>query len=57
MKVGRGIMQGGSRRSAIYASPTTGLHEDIPLFMKVKNWSDDVKFMKEKDFNFLLCLI
>ena len=50
-EIGRSVMQGGSRRSAIYAS-LNWLHEDIPLFMKVKNWSDDVKFMKEKDFNF-----
>ena len=50
-EIGRSVMQGGSRRSAIYAS-LNWLHEDIPLFMKIKNWSDDVKFMKEKDFNF-----
>ena len=50
-EVGRGIMQGGSRRSAIYAS-LNWLHEDIPTFLKIKNWSDDLKYMKEKDFNF-----
>ena len=50
-EVGRGIMQGGSRRSAIYAS-LNWLHEDIPTFLNIKNWSDDLKYMKEKDFNF-----
>jgi len=50
-EIGRSVMQGGSRRSAIYAS-LNWLHEDIPLFMKIKNWSDDLKAMKEKDFNF-----
>jgi ribonucleoside-diphosphate reductase alpha chain len=50
-EVGRGVMQGGSRRSAIYAS-LNWLHEDIPLFLKAKNWSDQIKELKSKDFNF-----
>ena len=50
-EVGRGVMQGGSRRSAIYAS-LNWLHEDIPTFLKAKNWSDDIKALKSKDFNF-----
>ncbi len=50
-EVGRNAMQGGSRRSAIYAS-LNWLHEDIPLFLVAKNWSEDIKRMKEKDFNF-----
>lgn len=48
---GRGIMQGGSRRSAIWA----GLHwnhPDIHKFIVSKNWSDDIKAMKAKNFNF-----
>jgi len=49
-EVGRGVMQGGSRRSAIYAS-LNWLHEDIPAFLKAKNWSDAVKELKNKDFN------
>jgi len=49
-EVGRGVMQGGSRRSAIYAS-LNWLHEDIPAFLKAKNWSDEVKALKNKDFN------
>ena len=49
-EVGRGVMQGGSRRSAIYAS-LNWLHEDIPSFLKAKNWSDEIKAMKNKNFN------
>lgn len=50
-EVGRRVMQGGSRRSAIYAS-LNWQHEDIPLFLRAKNWTDEVKALKEKDFNF-----
>lgn len=49
-EAGRHIMQGGSRRSAIWA----GLHwnhPDIFKFIALKNWSDDIKAMKAKDFN------
>jgi ribonucleoside-diphosphate reductase alpha chain len=49
-EIGRNVMQGGSRRSAIYAS-LNWQHEDIPTFLKAKNWSDEVKAAKEKDFN------
>lgn len=50
-EIGRNVMQGGSRRSAIYAS-LNWQHEDITLFLGAKNWSDDLKRLKEKDFNF-----
>jgi ribonucleoside-diphosphate reductase alpha chain len=50
-EAGRGIMQGGSRRSAIYAS-LNWAHEDIPQFLRAKNWSDVVREQKLKDFNF-----
>lgn len=50
-EAGRGIMQGGSRRSAIYAS-LNWKHEDISEFLRAKNWSPRVKEMKEQDFNF-----
>jgi ribonucleoside-diphosphate reductase alpha chain len=49
-EVGRHIMQGGARRSAIWA----GLHwnhEDVFDFIRLKDWSDDIKAAKEKDFN------
>lgn len=50
-EAGRHIMQGGSRRSAIWA----GLHwwhDDVFEFIKLKDWSEDVRALKEKDFNF-----
>lgn len=50
-EVGRNVMQGGSRRSAIYAS-LNYKHDDIPLFLEAKNWSQEVKDLKSKDFNF-----
>lgn len=50
-EVGRGIMQGGSRRSAIYAS-LNWLHEDIPNFLTAKNWSTSIRDLKNADFNF-----
>jgi ribonucleoside-diphosphate reductase alpha chain len=50
-EAGRHIMQGGSRRSAIWA----GLHwnhGDVEAFIRVKDWSEEVRALKEKDFNF-----
>jgi ribonucleoside-diphosphate reductase alpha chain len=50
-EAGRHIMQGGSRRAAIWA----GLHwnhPDVFEFIALKDWSDDIKAMKAKDFNF-----
>lgn len=38
-EIGRNVMQGGSRRSAIYAS-LNWRHEDITEFLRVKNWND-----------------
>jgi ribonucleoside-diphosphate reductase alpha chain len=49
-EIGRNVMQGGSRRSAIYAS-LNWQHEDVQKFLYIKNWSDDIKAMKLKDFN------
>lgn len=49
-EIGRSVMQGGSRRSAIYAS-LNWLHEDIPMFLKVKDWSQTIRDLKAKDFN------
>jgi len=50
-EIGRNVMQGGSRRSAIYAS-LNWRHEDIPEFLKAKNWGDRYVRLKEEDFNF-----
>lgn len=49
-EIGRNVMQGGSRRSAIYAS-LNWKHDDIHQFLESKNWSDEVKAAKLKDFN------
>jgi ribonucleoside-diphosphate reductase alpha chain len=48
---GRGIMQGGSRRSAIWAGLVWS-HPDAHKFVNIKNWIPEVRAMKEKDFNF-----
>jgi ribonucleoside-diphosphate reductase alpha chain len=47
----RQIQQGGSRRSALLAQ-LNWYHPDIGEFIRAKNWSDDIKAMKAKDFNF-----
>ena len=48
---GRYIMQGGSRRSAIWAGLNWS-HPDIQEFIRLKDWSETVKQEKEKNFNF-----
>lgn len=48
---GRGIMQGGSRRSAIWAG-LSWKHADIQQFIQLKNWIPEVRELKTKDFNF-----
>ena len=48
---GRYIMQGGQRRSAIWAG-LNWAHKDIHRFLELKNWSDEIKKLKEKDFMF-----
>jgi ribonucleoside-diphosphate reductase alpha chain len=58
-EVGRNVMQGGSRRSAIYAS-LNWQHPDIEQFLHVKNWNDipigssgyTLKQAKADNFNF-----
>lgn len=58
-EVGRNVMQGGSRRSAIYAS-LNWQHEDIPDFLKAKDWSSmligdgpmTIADAKMQDFNY-----
>lgn len=49
-EAGRHIRQGGARRSAIWA----GLHwnhPDIHEFIRLKDWSDEMKAAKEADFD------
>lgn len=50
-EAGRGIMQGGARRSAIWAGLKWS-HPDIQKFIVLKNWIPEVRALKEKDFNF-----
>lgn len=58
-EVGRNVMQGGSRRSAIYAS-LNWRHADSMALLKVKNWHDmdigstgySLADVKKQDFNF-----
>jgi ribonucleotide reductase alpha subunit len=64
-EIGRNVMQGGSRRSAIYAS-LNWQHGDISEFLYVKDWNNikingaydengniaTVKYLKEKNFDY-----
>jgi ribonucleoside-diphosphate reductase alpha chain len=50
-EIGRNVMQGGSRRSAIYAS-LNWQHDDITDFLRAKNWSAQIRELKTQDFNF-----
>lgn len=58
-EIGRRVMQGGSRRSAIYAS-LNWQHPDIWKFLHVKDWEEypvgntgfSLKDIKDQDFNF-----
>lgn len=52
-EAGRFIMQGGSRRSAIWAGLNWS-HGDINKFLSLKDWSSDLKDLKAKDLNFRL---
>ena len=50
-EAGRGVMQGGSRRSAIWAGLNWN-HADIHKFIRLKDWSSKVRELKEDDYNF-----
>ena len=52
-EIGRNVMQGGSRRSAIYAS-LNWQHGDIEKFLKIKDLAPHLRALKEADFNFPL---
>lgn len=49
-EVGRGVMQGGARRSAIWAG-LNWKHGDILDFIKLKNWSKEDRERKEQNPN------
>jgi ribonucleoside-diphosphate reductase alpha chain len=50
-EAGRGIMQGGARRSAIWAG-LSWKHADAHKFIGLKNWMPEVRELKEKYFDF-----
>jgi ribonucleoside-diphosphate reductase alpha chain len=50
-EIGRGVMQGGSRRSAIWAGLNWS-HADAEEFLAMKHWSPQVKQIKATDFSF-----
>lgn len=50
-RAGAGIMQGGTRRSAIWAG-LNWKHADAHKFVAMKNWIPEVRALKEKDYNF-----
>ena len=58
-EIGRNVMQGGSRRSAIYAS-LNWKHGDVELFLKAKDWQSmpvgntglSIWDIKQQDFNY-----
>lgn len=50
-EVARHVMSGGKRRSALWAGLNWN-HPDINEFIAVKNWSDDIKAMKAKNFEY-----
>lgn len=50
-EAGRHIMQGGARRSAIWAG-LNWRHNDIKEFIYMKDWPENLKKLKEQDFNF-----
>lgn len=52
-EAGRNIMQGGQRRSAIYAS-LNWKHSDVFKFLSMKDHSPELRARKEADFNFEL---
>ena len=49
-EIGRNVMQGGSRRSAIYSS-LNWQHDDIHTFLGAKNWPEALREAKLTDFN------
>lgn len=49
-EIGRNVMQGGSRRSAIYGS-LNWQHEDVQQWLTVKNWDGYTRERKAVDFN------
>jgi ribonucleoside-diphosphate reductase alpha chain len=49
-ELGRSVMQGGNRRSAIWAGLKWS-HPDVFDFIHLKDWPEYIRLAKEKDFN------
>jgi len=49
-EVARHVRAGAARRSALWAG-LNWAHPDVDEFIAVKNWSTDIRAMKERDFN------
>ena len=49
-EVGRSVMAGGKRRSALWAGLNWN-HPDIEAFVSIKNWDEDIRAMKAKRFD------
>lgn len=54
-EIGRNVMQGGSRRSAMLAS-LNWQHDDIDPFLAAKDWDEEMRAIKAKNFDFPLPL-
>lgn len=50
-EIGRNVMQGGARRSAIWAG-LPWWHADVFDFIRAKDWPQEVRDLKERDFTF-----
>jgi len=50
-EIGRGMIQGGDRRAAIWAGLPWN-HGDVFKFIRSKNWPEEIKTLKAKDFSF-----
>lgn len=50
-ELGRAAESGGNRRAALWAG-LNWKHPEIFDFIKLKDWSEDIRIMKEKDFRF-----
>lgn len=50
-EVGRNVTQGGARRSAIWAGLRWS-HPDVMAFIRSKDWSQEVRDLKDRDFTF-----
>lgn len=50
-EIGRGVMSGGKRRSALWAGLRWD-HPDVMDFLTMKDWSDDIRRLKSENMDF-----